>query len=151
MHEVVKWMQMRHMWSFKAYEHHFNAEMQPPPKMDECAKNCIVVGRIANMGGGCFFQVPKVSWGRGRDHQDWKSIETSGPPPKKLSGTSQRSSSSRNMSQGKERKKFGPLYQYKKWAESITPNKDGIQGGKPFNIWNKESGFVVPRKIIFVM
>jgi hypothetical protein len=44
--EGMNLVQMRHTWSFKAYVHDFNAQMNAIPKMDEFAKKRIFLGGL---------------------------------------------------------------------------------------------------------
>ena len=71
-------------------------------------------------------------------------------PGRKYGSASQQVDLSQNKSQDKEHKKFRTLYQHKWQAKGTTPNKGDTLGGNPPNMGHKESGFVVPRQIMFV-
>jgi hypothetical protein len=103
--EGMNLVQMRHTGFLKAYVHDFNAQMNATPKMDEFAKRCIFLGGLKKWVVDALFKFPKLPEDMAWIIKIAERIEADGPE-RKSSGPAQQSSSSRNMSQGKERKKF---------------------------------------------
>ena len=129
--------------------HKFNAQMNTTPKIDEFAKKCIFLGALQKWVEDALFKFPmypSVVLGIIKIAQN---TDAHGPKTK-ASDPSPQSGLSRNMSLGKESKKFGPSYHHKGQAKRKIFYKGGNQEGKPPNVGNKEGGFVVPRQIMFV-
>ena len=131
--EGMNLVQMRHTGSLKAYVRDFNAQMNATPKMDEFAKKCIFLGGLQKWVVDALFKFPKLPEDVAGIIKIAERIEADGPE-KKSSGPSQQSGVSRNMSRGKERKRFGPSNQHKGQSEGTTSNKGGYQSGKPPNV-----------------
>jgi hypothetical protein len=124
---------IRHTGSLKAYVRDFNAQMNATPKMDEFAKRCIFLSGLQKWVVDALFKFPKLSKDVASIIKIAEKIEADGPE-RKSSGLAQQSGSSRNMSRGKERKKFGPSNQFKGQLDRTNSTKDGYQGGKPPNV-----------------
>jgi hypothetical protein len=104
--EGMNLVQMRHTGSLKAYVHDFNAQMNAIPKMDEFAERYNFLGGLQKWVVDALFKFPKLPEEVARIIKIAERIEANGLDRKS-------SGSSRNMSRGKECKKFGPSNQFK--------------------------------------
>jgi hypothetical protein len=62
--ELLEGMNLVQIWytgPLKAYVLDLNAPMNVTPNMDNVAKKCIFLGKVAKVGGGCLVQIPKAS------------------------------------------------------------------------------------------
>src|ERR1700738_1744885 len=130
--EGMNLVQMRHTGSLKAYVRDFNAQMNATPKMDEFAKKYIFLGGLQKWVVDALFKFPKLPEDVAGIIKIAERIEADAPE-RKSSGPAQQGGFSRNMSRGKERKKFGPSNHFKGQADGKNANKGGHQGGKPPN------------------
>ena len=126
-------VQMRHTGSFKAYVHDFNTQMNATHKMNKFAKKCIFLGGLQKWVVDALFKFPKLPEEVAGIIKIAERIEADGPE-RKPSGPAQQIGSSRNMSRGKERKKFGPPNPFKGQPDGTNTTKGNYQGGKPPNV-----------------
>ena len=120
--EAINLVQMRHTGSLKAYVRDFNAQMNATPKMDEFSKKCIFLGGLQKWVVDALFKSSKLPEDVADIIKIVERIEADGPE-RRSSGPSHQSGASRNVSRGKDPKKFGSKYKHKGQAEGGVSNK----------------------------